>query len=618
MGSRLLVYLLVTPFLIVFQLEARGGPSNLYEDQSTYFGYMFIQGEKYPTEMNIIRESLSEESENLHVFLRAHMGGFGSHEYFSQYYKIEDYDFTDPRMSLNGLAPGEGPDFSLYAADPDAKVFYSHDAGRWGAVDSQIENSYYDASFHENGKFYRSAVRVHKHTYLVGVVELVRFESKKQIEKDLAKILPKYPVEQLLSGSYTSFCEQTRYGLELLVVKNLSSGQVSINPIPGHDVWGQLKGENFVNSSASMMTFDPFRNKASIPALRKLGENCEFSSGEIFCSESCRFVKATSDFRRERKDLFSGKKRWEGFHARTSPVSPEISLRRLALSAAPPVAIDFTSQGLYKGKMQLEERGVEQNLKIDVRLFNRDENQVVSPSTSVYVDTRFPEAAQAIVFHSPEIAIDENGNLNGRVISANENAKIYIKRWTADEIYGTWYTRMYGRVGDFIVSKSEANVEKIRDHSTWGHPVAGSYRLASSHSERLLDSAPFDSFKKDIYMTLSAADRLSVFPFTLGVEQKTSVVFGEGRLRQLYSHSSSQVYFDPILSFLAIESESGDYKEWMAGNIRRGHFDAYLFDNIALAGQFRAPAMNFGERRKTLKYFRFPAEPIRLSRLQYR
>jgi len=196
-------------------------------------GYLHLDGAdfKIPVTLDLVKSGkLDEERADLTAYLKLSFGGFDSHEYITQYYHIDDFDWNEFNLVLDANAPGNGPDISLY--DMQANEDHSKLSGKFRSFRSQSLNG--------------------------GEIELLEVENMQDFEK-VMKLMPKYDIQPMISGLY----EINGKDVNLISIETIRSGswnKSASNPFSGYTVNVRQLHRSLDNNVFKTVTKNLFSN----------------------------------------------------------------------------------------------------------------------------------------------------------------------------------------------------------------------------------------------------------------------------------------------------------------------------------------------------------------------
>lgn len=343
----------------------------------------------------------------LKAVLVLYFGDYTSDEYVSYHYDQVSYDLLTSQLIFD-------------QADQDVQVVVDRmaDAGIQGSL--------------------RSAVG--------GAIGTLNLSSEKPVA-------PKLPLVRKLEGEYYSAkCEESQGWMTLHTFKSTNDTSRVGNPFGGNEIRGQMayvdrilcgdlqepgKGSVCVRSQISGGSYDFFRGKLSLKGHPR-PVVCTVKSGSLSCSNGCQYNKASKE-------------------SLTQLQIPEVDSKLDVTSTG---AVDSTLEGDYSGYIFHERLGIYQKLQVQLSTYRKTEGGASTLYLSAASGISFgdDENGEVLPYKFSPIPISNPFGIKDLLFSREADDVDALMRVNSIQdgvIRGEWFSIIYGKIGSFVVTKSE-------------------------------------------------------------------------------------------------------------------------------------------------------------------
>lgn len=238
----------VFSFLFTFPVLGQGGHHHVGgPKEGDYLGYLKVDGQKFkiPVSLNLVILEGGEEYIKLHGFLKILLGGFGSNEYYVQFFD----------HIVGSMKTGE-----VVFQDEEKEINIS------GGMAHEMMGG-----FMIMGKF-RSA-----NGQVSGRIQMFHDTPDVDIDELVTKIFSSAPVVKPLRGSYLGVCDGIASKLQLETVKwglDDDDDELEDNPLLGYKIlgrWGEFSPPSFYYNTArfSQGSYNFYTGELSLPGMPK-------------------------------------------------------------------------------------------------------------------------------------------------------------------------------------------------------------------------------------------------------------------------------------------------------------------------------------------------------------
>ncbi len=440
----------------------------LFPKLGTYRGYIVMDGAKLkiPVSFDTVRINNENGKKPLIVYLRLMFGGFDSHEYITQTYRFEDYDWTSPEITLDINDGANGPDISLIngLVSPDGMSLEGEiHTAKGGDITGKIQLTYMTPDLVSN-------------------------------DVALAKIFSDVPVMHALTGEYEGECGFDRNILQLDSVKFSAGENDTGSPFEGYTIYGRygtLNRSHFLSTRFKYMLSKAFEDvqfnfyEPSI-FLPTLGSTCKITSEGILCPSpegygpECLLKKNDWSYNLDilRKSIPPTEP------AALTEIHKIASDRGISLNWP---ATDKDITGKYTGYIYLNERRAFERMSLDLNVAGAPTKNLVGPSrpllsaiAKIFIANPTNPSPQFLFFKFQQISIPRE-QPEVLTFPGKDDATIQITHWDENYLSGTWYSKSYGSVGHFKLALQRAEETKSSvsppaniDYAT---SLQGTYRI---------------------------------------------------------------------------------------------------------------------------------------------
>lgn len=503
--SLCLVFYLVVTGIVVAQDGDTGLPR-----VGTYLGYSVIEGQnvKIPTSLEILKYAPEGETRTkLLAFLKLMLGGFKTHEYITQYFVVDNYDWQNPAIALDANSSGNRGDISL----DNGMVL-------------------------EEGRVIKGTISSMRGGFVRGNIHLVLFQNEGSL-KDVYQIYPNVPVTPSVTGSYDGACKWKDFAinrLQLEAVKMESSVQRSPFALAGYQIYGRVgmvdpvprQEGPLVSDEVVLLGFDNavyefYQRKLRLPSI---GKTCVVSTAAVECGSECSFVRKENEHSLARLLIASDYLR------------PQRRRHVASVTAGEPLShpfVDGEIAGNYYGYLHLEQRDQYELMFVSVNLVGPPlgvasglSRPKISVRTKIVTDGSDLDSPTFLGFlYEPTLFPVKP--FKGLMVMGSSDSIMRITNWNKQGIVGELYSKSFGRVGSFELVRGEITKAVSTDFGPPAKSLAGSY----------MEAAPRDSemrVKIDIVLT-PGIDGPEYYPYEIG-----------GRAAYTFSYTKSPVvdHFD--------------------------------------------------------------------------
>jgi hypothetical protein len=340
------------------------------------------------------------------AFLTLYFGDFSSHEYITYHYDGATFDVESSTLSL------DQPDQALTFV-----TVKKGDAPLEGPLISSAEGVIGVLSLHKNWQ---------------------------------DPVVPAAPLSPALFNEYRGICRGSPTTLQIQTMRSADDTIRIGNPFGAYTIKAQygeaLTSEGCFGSPGPCAkylydfgSYNYFRGELNLfGRVNNLG--CTVKSKEITCN-GCSFIPATTS----------------RVHRYRLPYSPAYWEEPGFVAAAPSSVQPETVAGTYRGLLHHEYLDTYQDLSLTVTSIPKDEDGhhtfALSSTARIYFGGFASSESLYYKFKQSEYQIFGSTFLLQN-IAADTDAIIQIEEISQDQIKGSWYSILFGRVGSFIVCKS--------------------------------------------------------------------------------------------------------------------------------------------------------------------
>lgn len=427
--------------------------------EGTYIGFIAMnnQESKIPVVLDTILSDKQGGEDDVSIgILRLSFGGFRSHEYIPQKYGI--FNHKEFSLSPSFVHKGEknGPDTVLSKGE-----------------------------IAEDGSFIRGEIKSVSGGPVQGEAKFHFDDSSPEMQAKVDGLFPSRSIIPEITGEYLGECDgQTRL-LQLEAIKSYDGFEKILkdnSPFSGYKIYGRFGRRSNPKLAGYLMednvafvvdiafddaSYNFYDQQVKIPAI---GKRCLLKEETMVCSSACTLRRFKS-----KKHIASYLVSKQSTRSQFKSPLREFNEPRLSFP------YDRNEiDGDYYGYVHLSDIDTYQRIYLNVDsgkvLEGNNEGQAyVTVLGSVAVEPGpFEESAKVSFDYQP--AFLPNRPMERFLIMGDRDPFLRIQHWSPNEIRGDWFSRSFGRVGQFHVQKSHGTVPELPvSHGK----LAGRYRLQS-------------------------------------------------------------------------------------------------------------------------------------------
>lgn len=418
--------------LALFSFSLGASPTDFWGPTASvnYVGFLKISGSRFKvrTKLELLRSKEADGKTQTVAFLKLKLGGFHTHEYLTQSYRIEGDPAITHELSLNGLIPGQGPDFSV--------------AG----------------NFSEDSSRFEAEVRTERGGLRHGQLILLRVDESFNYTS-LDSLFPDSPKLPAITGTYLGRCGKRPQLLHLLHWRQSTSELPTFEMFPGYVVTGHLGGversvtPNYwaVEQHATAGSFDFYQEEIK---LGEMGLVCSLTPEGLSCNRQCEFKR--DDKRTKNLGLTS-----EACH---TPERKE-ELPRIEPSKA--ISAQTSTDKLkteYYGYLHLEGRNAYQFMSLETVPLNGKVGFIAK--FFIGLPNKLRKSTSIPFDFKPTPLSKDCSSLH---IQSQFDPALHIIHWYENSIEGIWYSKTAGRIGTFKLLKG--SLDHLEEAPRWVTPL---------------------------------------------------------------------------------------------------------------------------------------------------
>lgn len=494
-----LCVLALASLMTLFSTFGFAATATMYPQPGRFVGYIQMKKSpvKIPVSFDAIRVPTASGQADLVVVMKLTFGGFDGHEYVTQNYKIANYDWSAPEITLDANEGGNGPDISLTN----------------GLVSS-------------DGQSIEGKIHTAKGGAITGAIKLVRKGEKADTELALAQIFPGAQVIPSITGEYFGECDGHKSILQLEATRKSDMVSDTGNPFEGFDVHGRygIRNDNIFNSGGFrymlIQAFDDTEFNFYQPAIHmpSLARTCKITANGLDCSrdggfDSCVLHKAES-----RTSL----------GALDKPMTPVVPQTLDALPAmSPPVdglqmpwpTTDETLAGSYSGYIYVDQRKAFERMSIELSLSGAPGTHLsgasrlnLSALAKIYFGDSDVLHGQSLYFKFQPLKLPDQKPESLTFVGVTDPI-MHITEWDGETIGGIWYSRSHGYGGRFRLARHPSGQKDVSllppAEIPFAESLQGSYKTKDSKGLFNYDKIVLQVLRKQ------SAGASATYPFRL-------------------------------------------------------------------------------------------------------
>ena len=448
----------------------RGHQMKMFPMPGRYIGTIDInESRSVLASFDIFKVQEDHEWRKLRATMKLYFGDFSSNEYITYTFDEIEADWKGGKLHLTDSTSGiRITDFRVSNGGHGGSHGGVHGSGHGGEQSKTLK-----------GLFQFPAGRITSNINLV------------PIDSEMANHVVHHSMNRLvfpLEAEYIGSCGEKNRRLVLFTGRNFVKQESTRNPFDAYRIGGALGGvgnKATIEYGVMSGSYDFFREKLRLNLKYGTGFDttaCDVARGKISCNNGCNLT------RREPYQF-----------SMLLPSQAQLNAELILPETAPVTQLSKSEkfEGTMQGYIHLEHTDRYQPLAFDVRVTTEHEDswpmKQLQPFIQITATQFFSNTADEferlwVPFHKRPFLNSRSmhtGDKNTLLLDSDFDAYAVIERWQENGIEGVWYSKVFGRIGKFLVQRDPLEWESTPNQDVPGLTGQYSGQLSTGLSFRL-------------------------------------------------------------------------------------------------------------------------------------